>query len=118
MSNKNYGKYFKGESTPETNDRKTPQAPIVTVEPEAEEKVVDVASEPVPVPPAPVYGTVTDCSRLNIRKSPYKQSEPLCVVDRGTQLTIDESQSTVDWYKVYTASGVDGYCMKKFVTLN
>lgn len=124
MSKKNYGNYFKAESvsseeaTRIPTDIKTPRVPIVeqesvSVEPEMEEVV-----EPTPEPaPAPVYGTVTDCSKLNIRTNPHTQSEVLCKVDAGAQLTIDLNKSTTEWYKVCTASGVEGYCMKKFVAL-
>ena len=64
-----------------------------------------------------VYGCVDGCSRLNIRKSPNVNATPLCIVDAGTKLTINEAKSTTDWYSVVTPSGVKGYCMRKFVVV-
>lgn len=80
-----------------------------TVETEVEEK--KVAPEP-----KPVYGVV-NCEKLNIRKEANKADNVLRVVDEGSELKIDMTKSTPAWYKVCTAEGVEGFCMKKFVTV-
>lgn len=77
------------------------------------EDIVEVV-EPAP---EPVYGIVFDCENLNIRKAPNIKAEVVCRVAVGTELMIDESESTDEWYRVYTNAGLDGYSMKKFVTL-
>lgn len=45
-----------------------------------------------------VIGVVTDCLKLNIREKPSKDSND-------------------DWYAVCTATGIEGFCMKKFVAV-
>lgn len=75
------------------------------------------AEEPIVIEPLePTIGVVTNCSRLNIRRKPDVNSGVVCVVNALSELMIEESQSTVDWYRVCTESGMEGYCMKKFVS--
>lgn len=78
-------------------------------EPVQEVKVIEPIKE--------VKGVVVDCLRLNVRKAPDPKAEILCAIDAATDLMIDEEQSTRDFYKVCTAAGVEGYCMKKFVSI-
>ena len=73
--------------------------------------------EVVEPPSEPAYGIVFDCENLNIRKAPNIEAEVVCRVAVGTELMIDESESTDEWYRVYTNAGLDGYSMKKFITL-
>lgn len=64
-----------------------------------------------------IIGIVTDCLKLNIRKAPNKDSEIVVVVTCLEELRIDPSASTDDWYAVCTVSGIEGFCMKKFVAV-
>lgn len=64
-----------------------------------------------------VYGYVTDCLKLNIRTKPVVGAEILCVVEVGDELLIDLEKSTDDWYSVTTNVGAEGFCMKKYVTV-
>ncbi len=64
-----------------------------------------------------IIGVVTDCLKLNIRKEPNKDSDVLVVVTCLDELKIDPDASTDDWYAVCTASGIEGFCMKKFVAV-
>lgn len=64
-----------------------------------------------------LFGIVTDCKKLNIRKEPSRSSEKVSVEDVGSELLIETDFDNENWYKVSTASGIDGYCMKEFVTL-
>lgn len=66
---------------------------------------------------AEVFGVVTDCLRLNIREEPTKDSAITAIVTCLDELKIDPDNSTDDWYAVCTASGVEGFCMKKFVAV-
>lgn len=87
------------------------------VEPEVVEAKVEVET---PVEPKTVTGVVTNCSKLNIRTKPTKVTKKpnvVCEVPSGTQLIVDLDKSTGDWYKVRTADGVEGFCMKMYVTL-
>lgn len=62
-----------------------------------------------------VIGIVTKCSRLNIRAQPSTDAEILCVVNAGSELTINKSQSNSEWYSVRAESGIEGFCMNAFV---
>lgn len=59
-------------------------------------------------------GIVFNCERLNIRKGPDKKEDVLCIVNKGSKLTIHD-KGTSDWFNVTTEDGVEGFCMKKFV---
>ena len=78
--------------------------------PMAEEVVEDVR-------PEPKTGVVTDCLKLNVRTKPDKDSDIVCEITASTNLVIDEEESTEEFYKICTYSGVEGYCMKKFITI-
>lgn len=66
--------------------------------------------------PEIVEGTLKDCARLNMRKEPSKESEIVCVIDETVEFTVDLTNSTEDFYKVYTNEH-DGYCMKQFIDI-
>lgn len=66
---------------------------------------------------AEVFGVVTDCLRLNIREEPTQDSAVVTIVTCLDELKIDPDNSTDEWYAVCTASGVEGFCMKKFVAV-
>lgn len=62
-------------------------------------------------------GLVVDCAKLNVREEPDPDADILCEVPSQTELVIDENNSTDEYYSVCTAAGVDGFCMKKFVSI-
>jgi hypothetical protein len=39
------------------------------------------------------------------------------VIEQGAEVAINKEESTAEFYKVCTASGVEGFCMKKFITV-
>lgn len=65
-----------------------------------------------------LIGVVSGCAKLNIRKESNIISEPVCIVPEKSVLLIDQDLSTDEWYKVYTETGMEGFCMKKYVTVN
>lgn len=65
-----------------------------------------------------LVGYVSGCAKLNIREEAYPGATILCTVPEKAVLLIDVSESTTEWYKIYTESGMEGYCMKKFVTVS
>lgn len=65
----------------------------------------------------PVVGVVTDCVRLNVRKRPESTAEVITTIDCLTEVVIDEEQSTDGFYKICTAAGIEGFCMKKFIVI-
>lgn len=78
---------------------------------EGEEEIVD---EKV------LMGVVYNCSRVYVRSDANKDSEPLTDLEKGSEVlvtgTFDDSDN-VGWYKICTATGVEGYIMSKFVKL-
>lgn len=94
--------------------------PVEVKEEVAEAVAEESAVEPVVEEKAEVeslIGMVSGCKLLNIRKKPTVESEAVAVVSVDTLLMIDPSKSKKEWYKVYTEAGVEGFCMKKFVTI-
>lgn len=65
----------------------------------------------------PVVGIVTDCAKLNVREEASSASAVVAVINASTELVIIEEESTKDFFKICTASGIEGYCMKKFITI-
>lgn len=65
--------------------------------------------------PATVTGTVTGCSKLNVRAKPSTDSEVVTILNGDSEVAIDPARSTNEWLKITTAAGVEGFCMRKFV---
>lgn len=62
-------------------------------------------------------GVVENCTKLNVRFKPNPKSDVVCVLDANTEVLIEEDGSTDDFYKIYASSGIEGYCMKKYITV-
>ena len=62
-------------------------------------------------------GVVSNCQRLNVREEPKANAKVVCVIEVDDEVEVDKQNSTDDFYKVVTADGTDGYCMKKYITL-
>lgn len=90
-------------------------APEVKMEPVIEAKPESVVEAPKP---KTVTGVVTGCMKLNVRANPKSDADVLCILDADSKIELDMSKSNKEWYRVRTANGVDGYCMKKFVKKN
>ena len=58
---------------------------------------------------------VVDCDRLNVRVGPDLDSEVICEITKGTKVEIVDNITYEDWYEVYIASGIGGFCMRKFI---
>ena len=65
-------------------------------------------------------GIVSNCELLNIRKESSKDAEVLCTIGVNTMVKVDLTvdKETEEFYKIVTPNGVEGYCMKKFITIN
>lgn len=130
MSNHNYSQY----SNKKKKNYNKPKAELVdavtTVEAPVEPAEIKMESTPVvdPVvvnevvdtnPKAEVNtvfaGIVVGCNKLNVRSKPAIDANVLMTLDAGTEIVIDPARSTTDWLKITTA-GVDGFCMRKFVS--
>ena len=64
----------------------------------------------------PVYGVVSGCVKLRVRKDADIKSNVLREIAVNTRVQIDMNESTPDWYKVYV-KGIHGFCMKKYITV-
>ena len=62
-------------------------------------------------------GFVDNCECLRVRKESNVDSEELCIISKLSEVVIDLDNSTDYFYKVTTSEGVEGYCMKKFITI-
>ena len=129
MSNKHNTQYSKysGEETILINN------PELEVEDTVEEKVDEpidgqiVIPEVEPIVPEPVipepvvesekrkFGKVSNCKKLNIRKLPSRDAEIVSELIEGSEVMIDEKESTALFYKICTEHGIEGYCMKNFI---
>lgn len=69
------------------------------------------------VQPEPVFGFVDGCERLNMRKEASKESDVITILTKNTEVEINESESTEEFYKVNMTSGVEGFCMRKFISI-
>lgn len=99
---------YKDYSKPET----LKEEPIVE-EPVQEEAI----EEQVVEEPKPTLGYVVDCKKLRVRKLPNPNAQVLCELMVGANLVIDLEQSTIAFYKVYTETGLEGYCMKQYIAI-
>lgn len=62
-------------------------------------------------------GVVTDCVRLYVRKEPSADGEVVTVIDCLSKVMVDMDASANDFYKICTAAGVEGFCMRKYIAL-
>ena len=56
-------------------------------------------------------------AKLNVRKQPSKDSEVLEIITKNSEVEINFDGETDTFYKIYTKSGVEGYCMKEFINI-
>ena len=67
--------------------------------------------------PSTFRDAAVNCKLLNVRKSPRPDATILLVLPENANVEVDKSKSTANFYKVVTESGVEGFCMKKFIKL-
>ena len=91
----------------------TPDNPKPT-QAKPEVKLVTETVETVTLPET-VEGVVVDCAKLNVRAEPSTDAEIVCVLDVMSEIEIDVNKSSNTWFKICTATGIEGYCMRKFV---
>ena len=111
---KDYTKYSNREQRSENKLIQEAQAavdnaefPVVTDEVSVEDNIPYVAKE----------GVVVDCVKLNVRVEPNADAEIVGQINASTKLEVYENESTEEFYKICTHSGVEGYCMKKFINI-
>lgn len=68
------------------------------------------------------YGKVDNCTMLNVRSKPEANAPVVLVISKGTEVEINENDSTSDFYAVTvrnleTNNKIGGYCVKKFIKI-
>ena len=126
--NKNYSKFSQKKENvnleeifPETEavEADAEQEPIMdpVVEEEAEQAQKIVEESQKVEESVQTVGFVDNCECLRVRKESNVDSEELCIISKLSEVVIDLDNSTDYFYKVKTSEGVEGYCMKKFITI-
>lgn len=111
----NYTRYSK--EPIKTTEASVPVEPVEVVKVDEPVEPVVVVEEPKIVAPKKVMGVVTDCTRLNVREHPDKNARVVDIIDASTELTVIEKDSTKDFYKIRTSFNLEGYCMKRYITI-
>lgn len=128
MSKHNYSQYSNKKNNTPAGDRpesieKRTLAPIDL------DNMLDVpATKVIPEPiiktvetvelPKSVKGVVANCAKLNVRAYPSRDADVVCVLDVTSEVEVFTEKSTYDWLYVCTVTGVEGYCMRKFIDAN
>lgn len=111
MSNINYSKI----STEAAN---TEPAIIPETEPAiVDDSVITKVTPEVSEEPDFPHGIVTGCTKLNVRAEPNLNADVVCVIGKDSDVHIDLEESTDEWYAVYVGEE-EGFCMKKFITID
>jgi len=64
-----------------------------------------------------LLGWFADCLKLNVRKKPSADAEVLVTIDALSKVMVDMAESTNDFFKVVTETGIEGFCMRKYIAL-
>lgn len=111
----NYNKYSNKQNRNNVQPKTVVDIPETVEEPKIDEEVTVVEDAPVPV--KVMTGIVVDCYQLNVREEPNVFSDVHGTISRNTKVAIDEPESTDEFYKVCTETGLEGFCMKKYVEI-
>lgn len=109
---KSYNKMF-DETVAEPIEQKdlTPIEPVV-------ETVTEPVVEPVTEPTIEfATGVVVDCNSLNVREHPDRKADVISILMNGAEVQVNVTNSYDEWYHVFTATGLDGFCMKKYIAV-
>lgn len=116
MNHTNYSKISTTPAEVEPVEEVDAALPVTHAVEETEGDMLEtVTDESVAPPPEPMWGYVSGCKRLNVRKEPNINADIVCVIEKDAGVMVDESESTDTFYKVYTEAGADGYCMKDYI---
>lgn len=117
MSHNDYTKYSK-ESKMEATEIESTDVEVVTTVTE-KSTLTELPSEPTPIVEAKTArknGYVFGCARLNVRNAPRSNAGIICEIVCDTEVEVDEQESTNDFYKICTSSGIEGYCVKSYIS--
>lgn len=114
----NYTQYSNKNHTSNMNvkpeDKPTLKIPEVKMDSVPEVKLVEETVETKSISKT-VEGMVVGCAKLNVREEANLFSDVVCTLNVTSEIEIDLEKSTKDWFYICTASGIEGYCMRKYV---
>ena len=116
----NYSKHFGNNRNQESSNSHEHEINVVQQMTNQVENVDEPIVEEVKQEIVLVDGIVSNCELLNIRKESSKDAEVLCTIGVNTMVKVDLTvdKEAEEFYKIVTPNGVEGYCMKKFITIN
>lgn len=80
------------------------------------EEILEQIEEIIPsAPELVVTEGIVACEQLYVRSDASTTSEPLDIIKRDAVVTILEDAG--EFYNIRTETGLDGFCMKKFITV-
>ena len=85
------------------------------VETNEEVETVEEAVETVEEKIESVTGMVDYCAKLNVRSAPDLDGDVVASLPKRTEVEIDLTKSTSDWYYVCTSAGIEGFCMRQYI---
>lgn len=123
MSKHNYSQYSDKknkniESTQEVVETEVIESPEIAVTPAVVDAIPEIDGTVTPAKVETVVGTVANCAKLNVRAKASATADVLCVLDAASEITVNVAKSNKEWVSVCTATGVEGYCMRKFVDVS
>lgn len=62
------------------------------------------------------FGVVL-CGKLIVRNHPDPKADIVSIIDKDSEVMIDDNESNEEFYSVCTATGVEGFCMKQFIAV-
>ena len=118
MSRHNYSQYSKQNNQTAEVEIEETNAVIENAEPQVDAVEETVETVETVSQPEKVVGVVANCSKLNVRATPDATADVVCVIDVNSEVEIDVEKTTADWVSVCTTTGIEGYCMRKFIEAN
>ena len=97
--------------------RKIETQPVEKTTPVQEPAAAPAKKENVEPKAELTIGTVTECMKLNVRKSPKSDAVIVRVINFASKVEIIPRKTQDDFYKVRLTDGTVGYCMKKFINV-
>lgn len=113
MGHRNYSMFSQTKNQLKQEDTVEENKEVIdeSITEELEDKVVIEESN------NPTLGLVDGCDKLYVRKEGNKDAEYVSIINKSDEVVIDLENSTEYFYKVKTSDGIEGYCMKKFITI-
>lgn len=114
----NYSKHFNNKHNEIPSHNHNNVQPLEETEVIEQDTIDSIVEETTNVTQS-ATGVVSGCEMLNVRKENNKNAEIIFIINKDSEVQVDlsEDKESDEFYKVVTPSGVEGYCMKKFITL-